>query len=140
MSRIDEQLGLLASLSPAHLREEWNSIEGSTPPSVTPSLLRRLVAQRLQEHSHGALPARVARELARIAKDGPGADPARPRSELTPGTRLVREWNGQTISVEVLEEGFACAGQTWRSLSKIARHITGAHWSGPRFFGLKSDG
>ena len=140
MSRIDEQLEALASLSPAQLREEWNRIEGSTPPLLPPSLLRRLVAQRLQERRHGTLPVLVARELARIAKDGVGADPARRQLELTPGTRLLRELNGQTISVEVLEEGFSCAGRTWRSLSEIARHVTGAHWSGPRFFGLASNG
>ena len=53
---------------------------------------------------------------------------------------LVRECNGQTITVEVLEEGFAYAGRTWNSLSEIARHVTGAHWSGPRFFGLTGNG
>ncbi|MGQ0589816.1 MAG: DUF2924 domain-containing protein [Sphingosinicella sp.] len=139
MSRLQEQLDALASLSPVQLREKWNCIEGSTPPSVPPSLLRRLVAQRLQERRHGSLPARVTRELARVAKDGPGADPVHPRLELTPGTRLVREWNGLTISVEVLEEGFSWADRTWGSLSEIARHVTGAHWSGPRFFGLTSN-
>jgi hypothetical protein len=140
MSRLDEQLDSLASLSPAQLREQWSNVEGSTPPSVPLPLLCRLVAQRLQERRHGSLPALVARELARVAQDGPGSEPARPRLELTPGTRLVREWNGQTISVEVLEEGFSCADRTWRSLSEIARHVTGAHWSGPRFFGLTSNG
>lgn len=66
-------------------------------------------------------------------------EPVRPRVELTPGTRLVREWNGQTITVEVLEYGFRYADRTWRSLSEIARHVTDAHWSGPRFFGLTSN-
>jgi hypothetical protein len=54
------------------------------------------------------------------------------------GTRLVREWNGRTITVEVSDSGFVHAGRSWRSLSEIARHVTGAHWSGPRFFGLTS--
>ncbi len=136
MSRLDTELEALASLSPAQLRERWNSLEGVCPPSVPPGLLRRLVAQRLQERRYGALPALVARELARIATGGPGTEPVRPRIELTPGTRLVREWNGQTITIEVLENGFRYDDQTWRSLSEIARHVTGAHWSGPRFFGL----
>jgi len=140
MSRVHDQLKALATLSPRQLRETWSSIEGSTPPSVPPSLLRRLVAQRLQERRHGGLPALVTRELARVAKDGLGPDLSRQRTQLTPGTRLVREWNGQTISVEVLDEGFSWAGGTWRSLSEIARHVTGAHWSGPRFFGLTSNG
>jgi hypothetical protein len=138
MRRLDAELAALASLSPAQLREKWNSFEDVCLPSVPPGLLRRLVAQRLQERRHGALPALVARELARIATDGLGTAPVR-RVELTPGTRLVREWNGQTITVEVLEDGFRYADRTWRSLSEIARHVTGAHWSGPRFFGLTSN-
>ena len=95
-----------------------------------------MLAQRLQERRYGALPALVGRELALLASEGTGAEPTRPRISLTPGTRLVREWNGMTISVEVLEEGFAFEDKNWRSLSEIARHVTGAHWSGPRFFGL----
>ena len=136
MSRLDDELGALASLSPAQLREKWSVMEGAISPSVPPALLRRLVAQRLQERRHGALPALVARELSRVATEGSSAELVLPRVELTPGTRLVREWNGQTITVEVLDEGFTFADKTWRSLSEIARHVTGAHWSGPRFFGL----
>jgi hypothetical protein len=55
---------------------------------------------------------------------------------LKPGGRLIREWNGVTHVVDVTETGFLWKGETWRSLSSIAREITGAHWSGPRFFGL----
>jgi hypothetical protein len=140
MSRLDEELGALASLSPAQLMERWSAMEGGAPPSVPPALLGRLVAQRLQERRHGALPALIARDLSRVVTDAPSAEPVRPRVELTPGTRLVREWNGQTITVEVLERGFSFADKTWRSLSEIARHVTGAHWSGPRFFGLTGNG
>lgn len=140
MSRLDEKLTALASFSPAQLKEEWSNMERGPPPSLPPALLRRLVAQRLQERRLGALPALVARELALMACGAPNAEPARPRAQLTPGTRLVREWNGQTITVEVREEGFLYDDRTWRSLSEIARHVTGAHWSGPRFFGLTSNG
>jgi hypothetical protein len=126
--------------SPAQLKERWSRLEASPPPSVPTSLLRRLVAQRLQERRYGALPAMVARELARLGQKKPGAEPVRSRIELTPGTRLVREWNGQTISVEVIEDGFRYGDRIWRSLSEIARHVTGAHWSGPRFFGLTANG
>jgi hypothetical protein len=59
---------------------------------------------------------------------------------LKPGTRLVREWNGTIYTVLVASDGFEFAGRSWRSLSMIARHITGAQWSGPRFFGLKRVG
>ena len=140
MSRIDEELDALASLSPAQLKGRWSGIEGSPPPSVPTSLLRRLLAQRLQERRYGALPALVTRELARLGQGKPGAEPVRSRVELTPGTRLVREWNGRTISVEVVEDGFSYGDRIWRSLSEIAGHVTGAHWSGPRFFGLTANG
>ena len=136
MNRIEADLNALASLSPAQLRAKWASIDRKPAPAVPASLLNRLLAQRLQERRYGALPALVGRELARLASDATGAEPTRSRIELTPGTRLVREWNGRTISVEVLETGFAFEDRTWRSLSEIARHVTGAHWSGPRFFGL----
>ena len=59
---------------------------------------------------------------------------------LSPGTRLIREWNGRTIAVEVREDGFVWEDRTYRSLSEIARAVTGAHWSGPRFFGLNLRG
>ena len=139
MSRIDDELDALASFSPAQLRERWSVLKGSPPPSVPTSLLRRLLAQRLQECRYGALPALVARELARLGQEKPNTEPVRSRVELTPGTRLVREWNGRTIAVEVRDDGFRHAGRSWRSLSEIARHVTGAHWSGPRFFGLTAN-
>lgn len=94
----------------------------------------------MQEKRYGALPALVARELLRLRTKGPRDEAAASRIELTPGTRLVREWNGNTISVQVLEEGFSYADQTWRSLTEIASHVSGAHWSGPRFFGLTRRG
>ncbi len=58
------------------------------------------------------------------------------RVKLVPGARLVREWNGQTYTVSVIDEGFVYKNRTWTSLSAIAKDITGAHWSGPRFFGM----
>ena len=140
MSRLDDELAALDDLSPVQLKDKWTGMEGSAPPSVPPALLRRLVAQRLQERRHGALPALVARELARAASQSGAALASRHRVELTPGTRLFREWNGRTVTVEVLDSGFAYADRTWRSLSEIAGHVTGAHWSGPRFFGLTSNG
>ena len=130
MSRLDDE----------HLRERWYDVCGTAPPSVPPALLRRLLAQRLQERRYGALPALVAKELVRVAEYGPAAAQVRKRRKLTPGTRLVREWNGQAIAVEVIEDGFAYDDCTWRSLSEIARHVTGAHWSGPRVFGLTDRG
>jgi hypothetical protein len=68
------------------------------------------------------------------------ASSPQPKISLTAGTRLIREWNGQTIAVEVTDAGFVWNDRMWRSLTEIAREVTGAHWSGPRFFGLKRRG
>ena len=139
MSSLEDDLAALAEMPPAQLRERWEALEGSPAPALAPPLLRRLLAQRLQERRHGGLPALVRRELLRIADGEPVPTSARPRAQLTSGTRLVREWNGRTITVEVHNDGFRHAGRNWRSLSEIARHVTGAHWSGPRFFGLTAN-
>jgi len=141
MTRLDKALTALATMSPAQLQEKWVEVNPGLAPSVPPPLLRRLLAQRLQEKRHGGLPLLVARELERFSVDGgPVPEPARKAIVLTPGTRLIREWNGRTIAVEVREEGFFWEEQTYRSLSEIARSVTGAHWSGPRFFGLTRHG
>jgi hypothetical protein len=141
MTRLARDLAALATMSPAQLRERWALVDASPAPSVPASLLMRLLAQRLQEKRHGALPLLVARELERVASaSGTIVEPVRRQVALTPGTRLIREWNGRTIAVEVGESGFLWDDRTWRSLSEIAREVTGAHWSGPRFFGLRRHG
>jgi hypothetical protein len=141
MTRLDKALTSPATLSPAQLREQWAQVCPGPPPRVPPPLLRRLLAQRLQEKRHGPLPLLVARELERFGTACNAVpEPARQSVMLTPGTRLIREWNGRTISVEVTEAGFVWEDRTWRSLSEIARAVTGAHWSGPRFFGLTRRG
>ena len=140
MSRAALDLAELETLSPAQLKERWTQLEGSTAPAVGAPLLGRLLAQRIQERRLGGLSVLVRRELLRLAAGDQAPSPARPRPQLTVGTRLVREWNGRTITVEVSDSGFAHAGRTWRSLSEIACHVTGGHWSGPRFFGLTSHG
>lgn len=111
----------------------------TSAPKLPTSLLRRLLAYRIQERRLGALPATVVRELKR-AGQGDQTPSRRQAVPLTPGARLVREWNGQTIVVEVRSDGFWWNERTWRSLSQIARAVTGAHWSGPRFFGLTRNG
>ena len=137
MTRLAKALAALAIASSAQLCERWVEVCSGPVPSVPTPLLRRLLAQRLQEKRHGSLPLLVVREFGRVASAGGMApEPARKSVVLTPGTRLIREWNGRTIAVEVLEEGFLWEERTYRSLSEIARAVTGAHWSGPRFFGL----
>ena len=100
-------------------------------------MLRRIIAFELQRQKTRApsLGARFRAQLARIA-----TGTARPKSPaLKPGSQLPREWQGRTEIVDVLETGFRWRGREYRSLSKVARAITGAHWSGPRFFGLKTE-
>lgn len=139
MSRTAKDLAALATMSPAQLKERWVEIEGPASPALPVPLVRRLLAQRLQERKFGGLSATVVRELERAGRSEivPLQRQAIP---LTPGARLVREWNGQTIAVEVRADGFWWKDQLWRSLSEIAREVTGAHWSGPRFFGLNQRG
>jgi hypothetical protein len=95
----------------------------------------------MQELALGGLRPEPQRQLLRIAQQfkETGAATIRARPELKPGTRLVREWQGRTYDVLVLDEGFSWQGTRYRSLSAIARKITGTAWSGPLFFGLKSN-
>jgi len=123
----------------AALRREWRRLYRAHPPKrVSGELLRLGIAWKIQEQAYGGLGAATKRRLADLAKtmerDG---DVTRDRLvRLKPGARLVREWRGHTHRVIVLDDGFEWKGSQWRSLSAIARKITGGHWSGPRFFGL----
>ena len=138
MTALPDTLNGLAALPPAALRAEWRRLYRGPAPEVSPDLLARGVAWRLQEKQHGGLTPAVERELARLAGSVAPAsqsDAAAPAS-LRPGTRLVRSWNGKTYSVLVTDDGYRFNDQTYGSLSSIAQVITGTKWSGPRFFGL----
>ncbi len=121
------------------LRTEWRRLYRAHPPKrVARDLLVLGVAWKIQEQAYGGLGAATKRRLADLAKtmeqDG---DLARSRvARLKPGAKLIREWRGETHTVIVLEDGFEWRGKRQRLLSVIAQLITGAHWSGPRFFGL----
>lgn len=109
---------------------------GPAPKGMSPTFLRRFLAFDLQARSQGALPAPLLAKLGRIET---GQDrTATP--VLKSGGRLLREWNGVTHVIDATPEGYLWQGQRYRSLSAIARAITGAQWSGPRFFGLKVEG
>ena len=104
----------------------------AAPKGMSLTFLSRFLAFDLQERCHGRLPTTVLAKLQRIESGQERqATPA-----MKPGGRLLREWNGITHVVEVTEKGYLWQGRSHRSLSAIARAITGAHWSGPRFFGL----
>ena len=135
MTRIDHQLSQLDALSPAELRAQWSSCFGEEAPELPPSLLQRALAYSVQEKMHGGLPRAAEQLLQTLARDSSTRIPDRP-IQLKTGTRLLREWNGKVHAVLVADDGFLHEGQRYASLSAIARTITGAHWSGPRFFGL----
>ena len=138
--RLAVEVARLESLSPSKLRGEWRSLTGQDAPTFGTALLRRLLAQRLQEKRLGGLPAMVVRELERASANTQVVMAGPTRITVSPGARLIREWNGRTIAVLTTEAGFIWEEREYRSLTQIAREVTGAHWSGPRFFGLSGRG
>jgi hypothetical protein len=124
------------------LRREWRRLYRCKPPRISRDLLFRGIAYRRQELELGGLGRRTRRKLKTLAKmfRTKGRVAPDPGLSLKPGTRLVREWHGRTHTVTVTEDGFEHAGLTYPSLTTIAKKITGAHWSGPRFFGLVRGG
>src|SRR5271163_3787605 len=137
---IAEMLAQLSTLTIFELRGEWRRLHRAPPPMrLSRDLMIRAIIYKLQERAYGGLSRAAARKLeqARAARRSRGtAKPAQPIS-LKPGTRLVREWRGVTHTVLVQADGIEWRGRRYRSLSVVAREITGAHWSGPRFFGLR---
>jgi hypothetical protein len=139
---VARRLEALCDLAPDELRKEWRRLHRSQPPRLSRDLLVRALAHRIQELRYGGLSKATRRKLAALVEtQGSGAEIAtRGAQRIRAGGRLIREWNGRTHTVMVEEDGFSYAGQSYRSLSAIAREITGARWSGPRFFGLTRRG
>ena len=135
---VERELDRLLSLKPAELRLEWKRLYHSNPPKISRDLLVLALGYRLQELQYGGLGKATRRKLQTVAKGlrTNGRVGSMPSLSLKPGARLVRNWHGRTHTVTVMEEGFEYAGTVYPSLSTIAKKITGAHWSGPRFFGL----
>jgi Protein of unknown function (DUF2924) len=124
------------------LKERWRNLYETEPPrKIHRSLLIAAIAYRMQENAlGGALKPSVRRHLLRVggnSADGRQA-PGYPSLSPKPGTVLVRDWGGVTHQVKVLDDGFIFRGKRYKSLSEVARVITGSRWSGPLFFGLKS--
>jgi hypothetical protein len=132
MSKLDEQLAGLATLSSAQLRETWERVAGTTVPRVSPRLLKLALGYELQAKALGGLSRSAQQKLVQLAA-------AKTRTTAAQaGMRLVREWNG-TVHVVIIGEDNVVRwnDREWRSLSEVARAITGTRWSGPAFFGLK---
>lgn len=130
----------LPELPTKELSERWKSLYGRAPSvHVGRTILIHSIAYRLQEKAFGGLKPSTRRLLARVADEArTGGTPAKPKGRTAnAGTILVREWQGKAHRVTVLDEGVAFNGKRYRSLSEVAREITGSRWSGPRFFGLR---
>jgi hypothetical protein len=135
-----EALARLSELNLGELRQQWRTLyKAEASPHLSRELLVRAVAYRMQEVALGRPRPGRQRQLRQIAQQlkQTGAANISPRPELKPGTRLVREWQGRTYEVLVLDGGFSWQDTHYRSLSAVARKITGTAWSGPLFFGLK---
>jgi len=123
----------LAVMGRSTLVTLWQQLfDQLAPAMLSQPFLRRFIAFEMQSRRHGRLPRQVKATL----EKGSGKKPRPTCPALKPGGRLLREWNGVTHVVDATEDGFTWNGRSYRSLSAIAREITGAHWSGPRFFGL----
>jgi Protein of unknown function (DUF2924) len=140
MDQVQDELGRLIGLPTHRLRIEWRRHFRSDPPAgLSRDMLLRAVSYKVQDRAYGGLSQAAKRALRHLAPKltAEGANGAlRLPSTLKPGVRLVRDWRGHAHSVVVLEDGFEYQEQRYRSLTEIARQITGAHWSGPRFFGI----
>lgn len=128
----------VTSASLDELRREWRRLYRSEPPRISRELLIRGIVYRRQELEHGGLGKTTRRKLKTLARmfRTTGRVAPDPGLALKPGARLVREWHGRTHTVTVTEDGLEYAGASYPSLTKVAKKITGVHWSGPRFFGL----
>ena len=138
VAEVNRQIAELVDRSTHELQLAWRQMYCTGPPlGLSRDLLIRALANQLQEWIHGGASGALRRRLQTLAgeleKDGASFDPG---VVLKTGTTLVRQWRGHAHSVLVREDGFEYEGQRYRSLTMIAERITGAHWSGPRFFGL----
>jgi hypothetical protein len=142
---VEDDIAHLRGLDLRGIRSRWQGVFGRAAPAhLTRHLLFAVLAYRLQADRFGDLDHATRQVLDRtVAKEAEPAMAARlasfdqKRTELTPGTVLVREWDRQSQRVMVMADGFAWNGQTYDSLSKVAFAITGTKWNGPRFFGLR---
>ena len=137
---VAETLARLSASTIFELRGEWRRLHRAPPPMrLSRDLLMRGITYKLQERPLGGLSKSILRKLERLNLDSEASDAQKPAPpiSLKAGTRLVREWRGVTHTVLVHADGFEWNGRRYRSLTLVAREITGAHWSGPRFFGLR---
>ncbi len=137
---VAQEIAQLPTLGASALRQRWAQLLGDEPP---PNLGRKImiqaIAYRLQEAAFGGLKPSTLRILNRVV-DGSGSDGSNrvPARKASAGTVLIREWGGVTHRVTVLDDDVVYRGRRYKSLSEVACVITGTHWSGPMFFGLRN--
>ena|SRR5579863_10113613 len=134
------EIARLSKLDIDELRERWKAIYGKAPSlEIGRSFLTRAIACRLQERAYGGLKPSTNRLLARSTEETATGSSKEPQTRMAQsGTILIREWRGTPHRVTMLEDGVSFNGKRYRSLSEVAREITGSRWSGPRFFGMRS--
>jgi len=130
-ARVAKDVAALAAMSLGELRREWERRYGAAPRHRAVDLLRRVLAWRMQADVHGGFDAATRRMLEQEGGEI--------RIAPTSGMRLAREWAGRRHEVVVTDAGVTYEGDSYGSLSEVARHITGKRWNGPRFFGLRQD-
>ncbi|MEL6735544.1 MAG: DUF2924 domain-containing protein [Pseudomonadota bacterium] len=131
-SELSKRLAVIDTLDRDGCLTLWREMFGRSPSKyLSPQFMRRVLMYETQCEALGGLSRTTEQRLKKVSL---GAI-ATPRAKA--GTLLVREWNGRTYQVEVVDGAYIMDGKSWRSLSAIARHITGSHWSGPRFFGVQ---
>lgn len=129
---LERAIAAIEALDRPGCLERWREVFDRSPPKhLSLPFLKRVLIWEVQSRVLGDLSAKTERRLQQIAAG------KTPPATAKPGSHLVREWNGRTYQVEVVDGSYVMDGKCWRSLSAIARHITGAHWSGPRFFGVQ---
>ena len=129
----------LSELNPDCIRDQWHVTTGTRRPIyASPRLLMLMLAERIQSTQQGCMKPALRRRLEKLSAEyTKGTGDPKLTNKLSPGTVLMRDWQGRRHSVMVTGDGFEHDGKTYRSLSEIARAITGTRWSGPAFFGLK---
>jgi hypothetical protein len=141
-SALAHEIAALRQTTHADLKERWRALYCTEPPRrISRDLLVRALAYRIQEKALGGLKPSTRRLLIKVAANASARRPIQvaPELSLRPGTVLLREWHGTQHQVIVREDGIVFRGKQYKSLSEVAYRITATKWSGPRFFGLKSN-
>jgi hypothetical protein len=138
---LEKEIERIESLDVPELRERWTSLFGTGPsPLLSRVFMSRAIAYRMQEEIFGGLKPSIQRILDRACETEGNDRRLAPRRRASAGTLLVREWHGVKHRVTVLDSEVLYRNRRYKSLSEVARMITGTHWSGPLFFGLKNRG